>query len=224
MTGSPEIRQFSGQDLDHRRGDLLSALDAGAVVLVDFRVPGTRGHPFRGETLILQVLSRILDQQPGEISLEKNPWGKPFLPSQDGTASLYFNLSHSGTLAVLALYRHGEVGMDVEEKVPRSDPGRLVRRFFSPGEQSWFFSPEISAQEETLRLDQYYRLWCRKEAVVKALGRGLGYGLGKFDASPPSLNWRTVTTDSGETLIVRDLELRPGWAASLALRCPEQRP
>lgn len=187
---------------------------------MEYRTSHLRGTSFRGDPLILSTLAAVLNLPQDVLRLERNSWGKPQLPPGISPLPLHFNLSHSGALVVLALCLRGEVGVDVEERVARSDPGRLVKRFFAPGEQAWYFSPEVTGLDDPHRLNLYYDLWSRKEAVVKALGRGLGFGLGKFEAGVPGLGWQDVAAGEGSRLQVRNLDHFPGWSGAIALVCP----
>jgi hypothetical protein len=77
---------------------------------------------------------------------------KPYLPG-----GLFFNLSHSGRLVLLALTSEGEIGCDVEDlSRPVHSEGLIRRRIAKPGE------------ENTPLLE----LWVKYEAEYKAGGPG----------------------------------------------------
>ena len=88
--------------------------------------------------------------------LLKGPCGKPHIPGGPE-----FNLSHGGTLAVLAVSDRA-VGVDCED-ARRGASEALLRRVLTPEE--WEVSPAAIP---------FSRLWTRKEAVMKACGLGLG--------------------------------------------------
>ncbi len=85
--------------------------------------------------------------------------GKPYLNG------FCFNLSHSGTLAVLAV-ADGEVGVDVEKIAAASD--KLIRRVCTERECAYLFS---FSEEERAR--EFFRIWTAKESAAKFLGAGL---------------------------------------------------
>lgn len=58
------------------------------------------------------VLGRYLEREPAEVELRFGSRGKPMLAEAE--ASLRFNLSHSGELALIAVASGREVGVDVE--------------------------------------------------------------------------------------------------------------
>ena len=121
---------------------------------------------------------------PEHVPLDVTEHGKPFVP---GTR-LRFNLSHSATMAVVALADDLAVGVDVER------PGRnaaAIERTLSEGERA--------------SGDDLLQLWCRKEAWAKALGGGLGWAPEAFD----------TTQVNGYALA--DLALDGGYVGALAV-------
>lgn len=125
--------------------------------------------------LMREVLGRCLRQPPGAIRIETARHGKPRLADQ--SIGLHFNLSHTGDIALLALARDREVGIDVERHRP-IDALKMSRRFFSSAEHEALC--RISPRD---RLRAFYRGWTRKESFVKAIGCGLGSSLRDFDVS-----------------------------------------
>jgi 4'-phosphopantetheinyl transferase len=115
------------------------------------------------------VLARELTVAPAELRFTLGPHGKPELPG----SALRFNLSHSGDRALIAVAAV-EVGVDVERTARRS---RAVERTLTDGERA--------ALTGTDRHVELLRIWCRKEALAKALGGGLGWAPEDFDTSRP---------------------------------------
>jgi 4'-phosphopantetheinyl transferase len=115
------------------------------------------------------VLARELAIAPAELRFALGPHGKPELPG----AALRFNLSHSGDRAVIAV-AGVEVGVDVERTARRS---RAVERTLTEGERAALTGPD--------RHVELLRIWCRKEALAKALGGGLGWAPETFDTTRP---------------------------------------
>ena len=116
------------------------------------------------------VLAARLPVHPSDIELATGPHGKPEIPG----SALRFNLSHSGDLAVIALSRDAEVGIDVERTSRRSG---AVERTLTDGERA-----TLDGQD---RHTQLLRIWCRKEAMAKAGGGGLGWAPETFDTTAP---------------------------------------
>jgi 4'-phosphopantetheinyl transferase len=135
------------------------------------------------------VLARELSVATGELRFALGPHGKPELPGTD----LRFNLSHSGDRAVIAV-AGVEVGIDVERTARRS---HAIERTLTTGERA--------AIGDADRHVELLRIWCRKEALAKAIGGGLGWAPEAFDTSRPD----------GFCLI--DLELDEGYVGALAV-------
>lgn len=117
------------------------------------------------------ILAGCLDVPPEELRLERGRHGKPRLA---GSSDLRFSLSHSGELALVAVTRHREVGVDVDRLRPGLPVEPFVQRFF-PASDARFVA---AAAGPTERAERFLRLWTRKEAVVKAAGARLVQGLG----------------------------------------------
>lgn len=112
----------------------------------------------------------------------RDPHGKPFaLDAQHP----HFNLSHGGARIALAFARRHAVGVDVEAAGRQLAPLQLATRFFAAAE-----TRALAAIEDADALHAaFVDLWTCKEAVLKAHGRGLAFGLDRlrfeFDHSRP---------------------------------------
>ena len=104
--------------------------------------------------------------------------GKPYLPF---APEIGFNLSHSHEMALIAVARGVEVGVDIEKLRPIPQYAAIAERFFPP-----------DAEPPTDEAD-FFRRWTRIEALLKARGVGL-YG-GSQDASG---EWSTQEIAVGE--------------------------
>ena len=76
------------------------------------------------------ILGGYLGQQPHEVAIVANSNGKPQL----SIGELGFNLTHSEDLALIAVTRGCEIGVDVEAVRPIERLADLVRRNFHPAE------------------------------------------------------------------------------------------
>lgn len=120
------------------------------------------------------LLARYLNVAAQEIEFFYNEFGKPFLTNR----SLYFNLSHSHELGLVAVNSRYEVGVDIEWIRPNFDDLRIAKRFFSPDEADRLFALPATKQKEA-----FFRCWSRKEAYIKGRGLGLAIPLNQFDVS-----------------------------------------
>jgi phosphopantetheinyl transferase len=116
-----------------------------------------------------QILAGYLEIPPEAVRYDTLPGGKPIL--HDG--ALEFNLSHSGELALLAVSRDLQVGVDLEHPRTFKNEAGMARRICGARELR-----HLAAAPDP---DELLRLWVRKEAVVKASGEGLVRDVSELD-------------------------------------------
>jgi len=152
-----------------------------------------------------RVLSSYLKIEPQQIQIKVGQYGKPYLEHN----SLHFNLSHSKNKIVIAVSNCSEVGVDVEEYRQQRNLKGLVEKCFSEQEQLYWYS--LSEQQKSF---MFYHFWVRKEAFVKAVGRGIALGLGQcvvnvddsnaFVTVPESygnaIDWKIVDVSLADTI------------------------
>ena len=117
------------------------------------------------------LLSNYLNINSEDVKFRKNSFGKPYLLNNK---TLNFNISHSNGYVVFAFSIASELGIDIE-KVSEKPFLDIARRFFSLKE----FDLLSNEPNESLK-DSFFRLWTRKEAYVKAIGKGLSHSLSSF--------------------------------------------
>jgi len=133
-----------------------------------FRFDADQRRSIVSRAVLRHVLGRCCGTEPEAITLVGRSHGKPALA--DG--SVEFNVSHSGELVAIALAVGTPVGVDIERVRPISDAIAIARRFFSPDEAARVAGAGTD--------EEFFAIWTAKEAVVKALGKGLGAGLSTF--------------------------------------------
>lgn len=120
-----------------------------------------------------KLLGAYLTVQASEVEFEYAEYGKPGLKNK---SELKFNLSHSRDMAVFAFCLEKEIGVDIEFMREQKNLPGMIRHVGSPMEQD-----ELNELQGPVAYDAFYRLWTRKEAFIKAVGRGLGMGLRAID-------------------------------------------
>lgn len=146
-------------------------------------------------------LARCLDVQPAAVRYESGLHGKPRLAP--GLPALEFNLSHSAGLGLLAVARDRPVGVDVEHLRDVPEALNIADTHFSAAEREVLVSLPPAERRAA-----FFRCWTRKEAVIKALGEGLGRALGSFE----------VDLAPGSTSALTRFDGRPGSVAGWSLR------
>jgi 4'-phosphopantetheinyl transferase len=113
------------------------------------------------------VLGLYLSADPQSLEFSIGPMGKPSL--KQTFTDLRFNLSHSGDLALIAVTRGRDVGVDVERVQRDIEFDPIIEHYFDPTE-AW----DLRTAPPQERVGRFFDLWTRKEACLKAEGSGLG--------------------------------------------------
>ncbi|MFQ5565782.1 MAG: 4'-phosphopantetheinyl transferase family protein [Paracoccaceae bacterium] len=161
--------------------------------------------------MLRALLARRLAVAPAEITFAAGPNGKPRLA--EPAADVAFNLSYGDGMVAIAFARR-PVGVDLEAVRDNLAFSEIGGRFFQPDELRYLNSGRDSDAGSGVR-DRFFRLWTRKEAVLKALGVGLS-GLGEV-----SVLGDLVDADGAQggavRLALRSLPGPPRHALALAL-------
>lgn len=176
-----------------------------------------------GRGLLRIILGHYLALDPRLLAFRYNPYGKPELDSGEDEAPLRFNLSHSGTVVLYAVSRDRDVGVDLETIRPDFATDGVAERFFAPGERA-----RLRGLDPDVRTQAFFTCWTRKEAFIKARGRGLSIPLDAFEVSltPDALPEILATHDDPDEArrwSLYELEPGPGYVGALAVageRCP----
>jgi 4'-phosphopantetheinyl transferase len=118
-------------------------------------------------------------------------------------------------LALVAISRGIELGVDLEQHRRFAEAENLARTFFAAGEIS-----ELAGLPPAFKMTGFFNCWTRKEAFVKAIGLGLSHPLNRFSVSlapdkPAAI--LTVADDSGalEKWSMLALDAAPDYSAAL---------
>lgn len=169
----------------------------------------------RGEPEAREVLGAALQQAPAQLPILRDPNGRPRLAPP--LAHYDINWSHSGDGLLVALAQGHRVGVDLEWVRPRPRPRAMevARRFFHPHEVVWLESLDAEQRETG-----FLRLWCAKEAVLKAMGYGLSFGLHRLLLVPRDQQMALIQCDAPlgnpQDWQVREWQPEPGYHAAVA--------
>lgn len=192
-------------------------LDSGSIDL--WRV---RYALARGRTPLLTLLAGYLGIPASAVILDQDDRGKPHLAhsmsGQGDTRRLDFNWSHSGDYALIAISRDGPVGVDIERHGKNMRTLDLARRFFAPSETEALASFPPDARDRA-----FIGLWCAKEAVLKAAGEGLSFGLARLAfAHHGAEDWTLANLDpalgQADAWQLVGFDAAPGYRGALAWR------
>ena len=161
------------------------------------------------------IIGRYTEMKPELLQFSYGPYGKPALAGEHKDSPLRFNLSHSHRLGLVAVTENNELGVDVEYVRADLASEDIARRFFSPCEVEAF---KVLAKED--QVAAFFRCWTRKEAFIKATGKGLSQPLDGFDVTlGPGLSAALLRVDEDDASrwSLHDLQFDEGYAAALAV-------
>lgn len=165
--------------------------------------------------LLREILAAYAGARPEALRFRYSARGKPALEA--GEAGLEFNLAHSCGLALYAVAWNRPVGVDLERIRAEIDIEAIAARFFSSLECEAL--RRLPAGE---RAGAFFRCWTRKEALLKAWGEGLPFGLDRFSVSLAPGEARILATPFAPCEAARwwlyPLTPAPQFAGALAVR------
>ncbi len=163
-----------------------------------------------------RLISNYLKIDPQDVNFVTNKYGKPFI---DGINKLQFNISHSGNIVLIAFHKSKPVGVDVEMHRDDIKYAEIAERFFSKNEVQALKTALQSNQKEL-----FFRVWSRKEAYIKGIGKGLSIPLGSFDVSLTKeakiLKAETKASDKNQWNI-KSLNPKKGYSAAVTCALPD---
>ena len=134
----------------------------------------------RARGVLRALLGRYLEADPRTLRFATGAHGKPALAEHE---RLFFNLSHSGEIALYAFAQGNDVGVDLEVDRRVLDRPALAARAFGVAE-----ARRLEALGPQARQREFLQTWTRHEAALKC--RGTGIGAYRADAQPEGL-WIT---------------------------------
>jgi 4'-phosphopantetheinyl transferase len=137
------------------------------------RIPHVRHQFTVARAALRTLLGHILHLPPSEVPIVLRPYGKPEIPGNP----VHFNLAHSRSTILIALCRDSPVGVDLEYLDRATDILEVARTSFAPSESRQI--AQLPTPDDQRRA--FFHCWTRKEAVVKADGRGLSLPLTAFE-------------------------------------------
>lgn len=161
--------------------------------------------------VLRQILARYTGQSPAGLIFESSPSSKPAL---QGAGSPHFSVSHCSDLALLAFARF-RIGIDVEQVRPGNFWQEMIGQYLSPQEHAY-----LEALPARSRTSALFRVWTRKEAVLKAVGTGLLYPPHQVNVLPENKEPSTVNL-LGRNWFVRQLSAPERYAAAAAIEAPD---
>lgn len=141
-----------------------------------------------------------------KINLEVDSNKKPYLPNH---SSVFFNISHAGDYGLIAIAKY-PVGVDIE----------YINKEFNYKEilQNVFNKNEIESIENSNDKQQtFYKFWTRKEAIVKAIGKGIDEGFSEISVMDGFHSIESSIVSNFKNINVFSFDLNDNYVGALAL-------
>ena len=139
--------------------------------------------------LVRATLADYLGVRPATLQFIFGEYDKPALLGEQ----LHFNVSHTGNHLAIGVSDMQNIGVDIELHKTRNRLGELAKRTFTDQELNYW-----SGLVQSRQLPGFYQLWTKKEAFVKAVGRGIGLGLERCEvAVPEGLRFASIPPEYG---------------------------
>jgi 4'-phosphopantetheinyl transferase len=120
-----------------------------------------------GTVVARSVLSGYLRVDPDAVPLRRGPNGKLELEGPAGQ-EIRFGVAHAGAIALVVVAHAAEVGVDLEPLDRELSRWRLPSHVLAAPEWA-----ALAQHAEPERDRRFLAMWVRKEALLKASGRGL---------------------------------------------------
>ena len=173
---TPSVLDFEPQQARYR-----ALLDKDELAIAArFKFEGLRQRYILSHGLLREQLAAAVHDSAANLRIDKTEFGKPFLADYP---TLSFNMSHSGNYLAIAISTACQLGIDVECYKARDTWDGLGKRCFAAEEIAFWSSLDRAECGAA-----FYQFWVKKEAFVKAVGKGITLGLNQCVINPDTLN------------------------------------
>lgn len=175
------------------------------LLLPDFQLDLNRSKKpqqlsFFAKMLLNDILERDFEIVNALNSFRKDEHGKPSIQED-----LHFNISHSENLIAIAICTKAEIGIDMQKEKSFSE--RVLPKVLNIDEQQEY---DKSNRKESL----FFDIWSKKEACVKATGKGIKTGLTSFSVLD------SIVPLDNHQLHLQSINIKKGFSSAIAVNYP----
>jgi len=153
--------------------DVLSADERERAI--SFKLQNDQIHFIIRHYLLRIILSKYCDYLADEITFRYDTHKKPAFNMPE-YRKIKFNMSFSHDLMLVAINKHNDIGIDIEKVHDINDLESVAVNNFSSKEFKY-----LNSSSE--KINTFFKIWTRKEAFIKATGKGMYYPLKSFCVS-----------------------------------------
>jgi 4'-phosphopantetheinyl transferase len=163
-------------------------------------------------TILRKILGELINALPEKLIVSENRFGKPFLENYNHS-DLKFNISHSGDFVVYAVCLDSEIGIDIERIDPLLNHMEIAQKYFTLDEISY-----ITTSLDTDKIaEKFYRIWTRKEALLKSIGTGLLPNLNEMNVLKEGISVALEPSmRKSEIISITDIAIHKDYGSAIA--------
>ena len=135
--------------------------------------PALRERYAIGRAALRCVLGQTLELDPADVPIVRGNRGRPRL---DAATDLDFNVSHTGSAALIGLIRGARIGVDIERADREINVAGIARKFLTDNERR-----AVIVLDDDAARRRVLALWTCKEAMSKATGDALSAPMATLD-------------------------------------------
>ena len=197
------------------QGDAWSLTEAERAEAGRFLRIEDRQRFIAARSLLRRMAGSTLGAAPGEVRIERDALRKPILAEAPDYGC---NVTHSGGFVAAAIGVGRQIGIDIEQHRPELNLDALATTFMTKSE-----STGLAALGDVGKVRYFFRQWCFKEALVKALGTGLTRDPKRFeilfDGNSPQIRFVGAgANDIGDGWRLEDLAVPENYSGAIAWR------
>ena len=156
---------------------------------------------FFAKLMLNEILETEYELKDPLSTFNKDEYGKPSIQHKN----LHFNISHSNDIIGIAISEVSNIGFDLQAH--KSFNPKIIHRVFTEPEHQ-------GHKEATDKSSFFFDTWSRKEASVKATGKGIKTGLSTFSVL------QNVIELENQELHLENLKIIDGFSAAIAVNHP----
>ena len=160
-----------------------------------------------GRYITKVMLAYYTGTTPESVKIVPDSFGKPRCD-----INLFFNISHSGDQLFLG-FSTTEIGVDIERIDSEADTEKIGERHFSEIEFQ-----NLMSYPRNERIEVFFEIWTKKEALIKGIGKGLSIPLQGFNIYSPNgeVLWELQSENKYGKWNVQNIEAKQGFKSAIA--------
>ena len=176
-----------------------------------FRFPDDSRRFTVARGTLRHLLGKQFGRSPQAIEFCYGEYGKPSVVSDnEGSCNFYFNVSHSGELALCALGHRHQVGIDIEKLKPIQRLDSMMERCLSGKERA-------QVVQEKDPVYAFLQRWTCKEAYLKATGVGLSQSMAAVEVEIAPPRFLCVPEDCAQGWHLHVVDVPKGYVGAAAV-------